>query len=427
MKTKWILFKFLPFEYEALEKYLEDMALKGWMLEKINGGYIKFKKMEPKKIKYSIDVLNKVSFFDGKNSDNALEYREYCVAAGWQFVCEWEKFQVFSCAQDIEKVPIHTDEKEKFKSILKASLYYISASLIMVICFGIMAYIATIGSFNANFLASNTSLMMLIMQLSFISIELMGVISFVLWIAKGTISLKKGDEVSYNHFKFIKIKRVINNLIFFIAIFILLCLLFEGQTSVLGIVGSILIMIGIFILLMKYVSKTNYKATKKRTINIGIYILMTISTLVIMNLFIFRGISFYENSDDKIDFKLTLEDFGDTTKDEGYTSVDESIIARTIEYQPDGEKYNLGYELFESEYEWANKYQFNKMIKANKEMEIEYIEKDTNLPSNIKVLRNENGHIYLMASPDKVVEFFDWDEVLDEEVVINTVYENLFK
>ena len=29
-KTKWILFKFLPYEYRTLEKYLEKMALEGW-------------------------------------------------------------------------------------------------------------------------------------------------------------------------------------------------------------------------------------------------------------------------------------------------------------------------------------------------------------------------------------------------------------
>ena len=59
-------FNFLPYECAAAEEYLQTMAEKGWMLSSINGAYLSFKKIEPKKIKYSVDVLHKVSVFDSK-------------------------------------------------------------------------------------------------------------------------------------------------------------------------------------------------------------------------------------------------------------------------------------------------------------------------------------------------------------------------
>ena len=35
-KTKWVYLNFMPYEFKGVEEYLEDMALKGWKLEKIN-------------------------------------------------------------------------------------------------------------------------------------------------------------------------------------------------------------------------------------------------------------------------------------------------------------------------------------------------------------------------------------------------------
>jgi len=93
--TKRKLFNFLPYECRAAEEYLELMAERGWLLQSINGAILKFKKIEPKKIKYSVDVLNKISIFDPKDSDVALEYREYCKAAGWNYVCQKGKIQIF--------------------------------------------------------------------------------------------------------------------------------------------------------------------------------------------------------------------------------------------------------------------------------------------------------------------------------------------
>lgn len=98
MKIKDIkitFFNFLPYECVAAEAYLELMAEKGWLLQSIKGPFLRFKKIEPQK-RYSVDVLHKVSIFDRKNSDKALEYREYCQTAGWNYICQKGKIQIYS-------------------------------------------------------------------------------------------------------------------------------------------------------------------------------------------------------------------------------------------------------------------------------------------------------------------------------------------
>lgn len=120
--TKTTFFTFLPYECSAAEEYLELMVEKGWLLKSVKENFFKFKKTEEKNIKYSVDVLNKISIFHHKDSDEALEYREYCKTAGCNYICQIGKTQIFYSQKDIETISIHTDEDEKFKSVLKASL-----------------------------------------------------------------------------------------------------------------------------------------------------------------------------------------------------------------------------------------------------------------------------------------------------------------
>ncbi len=155
---KWVIFNFLPYEYKSLEEYLEKMALKGWILENMMGLFLKFKRSKPKSLKYSVDIVDSVSFFDGKNSDSLLEYREYCKEAGWEFVCGREKIQVYCSEIDQERIDIHTDEVEKFNTIRKASLKYVSLNFITLVFLLYSQYIITIGSSDGHFLASPLSL-----------------------------------------------------------------------------------------------------------------------------------------------------------------------------------------------------------------------------------------------------------------------------
>lgn len=57
-------FMYQPYECTAVEEYLENMAEKGWLLERISGYFFTFKKIEPKKLKYSVDTFSKISVLD---------------------------------------------------------------------------------------------------------------------------------------------------------------------------------------------------------------------------------------------------------------------------------------------------------------------------------------------------------------------------
>lgn len=191
---KWVIFNFLPYEYKSLEEYLEKMALKGWILENMMGLFLKFKRSKPKSLKYSVDIVDSVSFFDGENSDSLLEYREYCKEAGWEFVCGREKIQVYCSEIDQERIDIHTDEVEKFNTIRKASLKYVSLNFITLVFLLYSQYIITIGSSDGHFLASPLSLGSLLFVSIFSIHEIIGLITFLIFNIRGKLLISKGKK-----------------------------------------------------------------------------------------------------------------------------------------------------------------------------------------------------------------------------------------
>ena len=86
---------FYSFNVNSLEIYFEEMALKGWILDKLSNLYIKFKKSEPRRIKYTIDVIDKITSNTEVNSESALAHREKLKDLGWEFSCEYNNLQIF--------------------------------------------------------------------------------------------------------------------------------------------------------------------------------------------------------------------------------------------------------------------------------------------------------------------------------------------
>ncbi|ATD54551.1 DUF2812 domain-containing protein [Clostridium chauvoei] len=429
--TKWVLFNLLPYEYKALENYLEEMALKGWKLKNMRGYLLKFKRIEPKKIKYSVDIMDKISFFDGKNSESALEYREYCKAAGWEFVCEREKIQIYCSESDLSNNPIHTDEEEKFNCIFKASLKYVLSSLIIILSVGFTQYISTFGSYEANFLANDMQIFLLFILSIFIIHGIIGVVNFVIWGVKGKSALKKGEVVSYNCFKAMKIRLVLNNISILLMLSLIIYMGIIGEAYMLKVLVVTLLATGLLSIIMNFISRSNCK--DKKTLNILVYVIFTVVIFIGLNTLIFSEVFSKINSrDSKIEeenYPIVLNDFNDKSiNDEGkYIDEKNGVLASRLYYSVKGEKIDLSYDLFESNYKWTVEYAINKKMKWLKEINIKYIKKETNLPSEIQVYKQENRNTYLMISDNKIIEINDWNEILSEDELLNKFYEKVFK
>ncbi|WP_195263468.1 DUF2812 domain-containing protein [Clostridium sp. 1001275B_160808_H3] len=425
---KWVIFNFLPYEYKSLEEYLEKMALKGWILEGMNGFILKFRRSKPKSLKYSVDIMDSVSFFDGKDSDSLIEYREYCKEAGWEFVCGREKIQVYCSEIYQERIDIHTDEVEKFNTIRKASLKYVCLNFFTMLILLYSQYISTIGSPDGHFLASSLKLGSLLF-VSFFSIhEIIGVITFLIFNIRGKLLISKGKKISYNFKVIALIKRTIYKVLFIVTFTAFIFYGLKSDLSVIKICIACILLVALLNYIIRFVKDKNYK--NKKTIISSVYLLLTLAIFFIMTNTIATNVFIRDYKvDDKMLEKvatLKLEDFNDIGKDDSlFYILDKSPVALHLFYSCEGENDYLSYDIFESKYQWAVRYNLNKTIEFDNKAGIEYIEKKTNLPNDIKVYMNERGNRYIIISPKKMVEISTIEGISEDEV-INRAYEKLF-
>lgn len=84
------------YETKEFEKYLEEMALKGWKLAYLSRRLLRFSKSEKTNIKYSVRILDKLSTFEGADPKKIDELKKTYEEAGWSFITEDNRLFIFA-------------------------------------------------------------------------------------------------------------------------------------------------------------------------------------------------------------------------------------------------------------------------------------------------------------------------------------------
>ena len=117
MKTlKRTLANFSFFDKETIEKKLEDMASKGWMISKANNLFWTYTKVPPQKLRFAVTYFPGASELDPCPSEKQLEKEELCAEDGWKLVLRWDAMQIF-CTDLEDAVPIETDPIPQVENI----------------------------------------------------------------------------------------------------------------------------------------------------------------------------------------------------------------------------------------------------------------------------------------------------------------------
>ncbi len=107
---KRVFWGFLSLDYKAIETYLEEMAQKGWMLEKVGRWTARFRAIEPKALKFNVDVFKDEGPLSPINTEESEEYRNLCKESGWSFITSRDYLQFFYAEEGDNPTPIQTDE-----------------------------------------------------------------------------------------------------------------------------------------------------------------------------------------------------------------------------------------------------------------------------------------------------------------------------
>lgn len=123
-ETKRRMETFSFYDRTGTERHLEEMAEQGWLLEKIGQFFWTYRRIEPKKLAFSVCYFPKASQFDPEPSEEQQTFYDFCQHSGWALAASNAQLQVF-CNERENPVPIETDpvlEVESIHRTMKKSL-----------------------------------------------------------------------------------------------------------------------------------------------------------------------------------------------------------------------------------------------------------------------------------------------------------------
>ena len=107
---------FTFYDKTGIEAHLEQMAAEGWLLEKISAFRWTYRRIEPKKIHFSVSYYATVTDFEPEPTEEQQAFNEFCEHSGWKLATQTVQMQVFYNEND-DPVPIETDPALEVKNI----------------------------------------------------------------------------------------------------------------------------------------------------------------------------------------------------------------------------------------------------------------------------------------------------------------------
>lgn len=113
--------EFIPFsfyDHTGMEKHLEKMARKGWMVEELSNITWRYRKIEPKKLHFSISFDVRASEFAPEPTEEQATFQEFCARSGWKLAAASGRMQIFYNEEE-DPLPIQTDPEMEVQMVGK--------------------------------------------------------------------------------------------------------------------------------------------------------------------------------------------------------------------------------------------------------------------------------------------------------------------
>lgn len=316
-EKKKVFFSVSIVDYKTFEKYLESMALKGWLIEKYNTFTIEFRKVKPAKYKFNVSLFYNPPF-EYSNEEKFKNYQERYEELGWTFVKNKKLFQICYALEEDNPILINTDPIEEYK--MRKSIFY-KTELISLISIMFLSFIvlSNLTRFDYTFLYRNMTLWRMITPI-FMLLMTLPYIYDLFFLMKVKRAVKEGKKFPITSYRTAKFKS--NSILLIQLIYAVFTIGMMGKSildrgSYTYLIALLPAVSGILFALWykKFVKKK--KRSKKK--NIVIFIVLAVITIVVSTSLTFGIIvkSIIGDTDkevEKVDLKgykvLTLSDFG---------------------------------------------------------------------------------------------------------------------
>ena len=194
--------------------YLNHMARQGWHFKEFRSKLV-FEKGQPENAVYAVEIFTDGTEHDMQPSYKAMNFAEYCEAAGWQLIDQRAKWCVLKRVREAA-VPIFTDE-ERFENV-KSVTYAKNWKFLLFEFLILVLMIGTIWHSPKGYLFSS---LWLIWSVYFPLIFLMELIQFLdyrRWYKECEARLDRGEPLHFRHSR----KKILETALLLISTLVLL-------------------------------------------------------------------------------------------------------------------------------------------------------------------------------------------------------------
>src|SRR6056297_1844955 len=278
------LFLFTLIDYKAMEEYFEKKALEGWMISKINTFTMEFKKIEPKKLKFFVDIHPYISPFESHDEEAIENHRNIFEKRGWKFLLSCDKLQIFFCDEE-DNIPSKKIEELEDKDILKKAFFSLEVLPIFILIPVLLLSLGGLFPISYDKLFTNTSIATTIISpLILIPVGLYAAY-YTYWFIKSRMQIKKEHPIPRTSIKAVLIRGItFYTLIGIISLIYLISLTLDiigGFTF--PIFFTLVPIIGFGV--VYYYKKKNYTSKRGRTKNIMLFTALLLMITMVVSIF----------------------------------------------------------------------------------------------------------------------------------------------
>ncbi len=157
---KYMFPQFTFYDRTGIRKIMEAQAEKGWLLDRVSNFSWRFRRIEPKKIRFAVTYFPRASAYDPHPSDAQQDLLEFCAHSGWTLAATAAQMQIFYTERQ-DAIPIETDPALELENIhASAKKNYLPAyfTLGVLAVMQLILQIAQLVQFPLDQLSRNTTL-----------------------------------------------------------------------------------------------------------------------------------------------------------------------------------------------------------------------------------------------------------------------------
>ena len=171
------------YDPEAIQRKLEQMAARGWMLQKAGNLFWTYTKIPPQKLRFAVTYFPEASEFDPKPSEKQLEKEELCAQDGWRLVLRWDVMQIF-CTDREDAVPIDTDPVPQVDNIHRTMRKKVLVSqllMVLLIFWFLYLQLSQLRRDPADYLSDNSRLFTIPLWLMLLLMTIYELVIYFRW------------------------------------------------------------------------------------------------------------------------------------------------------------------------------------------------------------------------------------------------------